>query len=89
MRTAASASVDVHDSAEMSEDLFGAAPAGFVFQKIAGFTSNQLDIVKGHGPPADPLVAIAQVNVIEFGHGYLSSVNRKEPLRLQQPARRC
>jgi len=61
--------LDVHRLAEIPQQLLGAAPAGFFLINVAGFAANQFLVLVPHGSAANPLVAIADVYVIEFGHG--------------------
>jgi hypothetical protein len=59
--------VDVHRISEITDDSFGAQPAGFLFIRIAAFGVQQLLIANGHASPADPVLAVTGVNVIEIG----------------------
>ena len=59
----------VHGFTEIAQHLAGAAPAGFLLIDVAGFAPDQFAVFKGHGAAADPLLAVAYVDMIEFGHG--------------------
>jgi hypothetical protein len=60
--------LDVHRRAEVPQQLFGATPAGVVFDVASGFAVKQFAVLEGHGAPAHPVVAIVDVNVVELGH---------------------
>ena len=64
-----SQSLDVHRFAEIPQQLLRAAPTSLVFIDVARFAADQFLVFIGHGAAADPLLAIAYVNMIEFGHG--------------------
>ncbi len=58
----------MHGFAEVTENLFGGAAAGFVFVRIARFTAQQFLIFESQSAAADPLVAIAEMDMIAFCH---------------------
>jgi hypothetical protein len=66
--------VYVHGVAEVPDDTLGAQAAGFKFLRIAAFTKEHLLVADGNAAPANPVVAIARVNMVEIG--------QTEPLRI-------
>ena len=54
----------VHGISEIPDDPFGAQPAGFDFVGIAPFAVQHLLIAHRHAAPADPVLAVARVNVV-------------------------
>ena len=61
--------MDMHYGPEVRQNLLGAPAAGVLFDKIPGFTADELDVIEGHGAAANPFVAVAEVDMVEFGHG--------------------
>src|SRR5436190_22174065 len=61
-------SLHVHGIAEIAEQLCGATATGFLFVKIARFAADQFLVVVCHGPAADPVSVVVNVNMIEFRH---------------------
>jgi hypothetical protein len=81
--------MDMHHGPEVRQHLLGAASAGVVFQKIPGLTADEFHVVEGHRAAANPFVAVAEVDVIEFGHGYFISVVRKAAVWLRRVGGGC
>lgn len=69
----------VHGIAEIADDAFGAHPARFNFVRVAPFAMQNLLVANGHAAAANPVLAVARVNMVEIGQvgkasgiGYLS-----------------
>ena len=60
-------SLHVHRVAEIADDSLRALTAGFAFVGVAALAMQQLFILNGHAAAANPVVAIARVNVVEIG----------------------
>ena len=59
--------VHVHGVAEIPDDPLGAETAGLDFVRIAAFAMQHLLVADGHAAPADPVLAVARVNMVEIG----------------------
>ncbi len=59
--------MDVHGIAKVPDDTLGAQPAGLELVWIAPFAVQQLLVAHGHAAPADPVLAIAGVNMVKVG----------------------
>jgi len=59
--------VHVHRLAEPADDPLGAQAAGLVFIGIAAFGDQHLLVFNGHAAAADPVFAVARVNVVVVG----------------------
>ena len=57
----------VHGIAKVPDDPLGAQPAGFQFVRIAPFAVQYLLVAHGHAAPANPILAVAGVNMVEVG----------------------
>jgi len=57
----------VHGIAEIPDDPFGAQAASFYFVRIAPFTMKHLFVAHRHAAPANPVLAVAGMNVVEIG----------------------
>ena len=57
----------VHGITEVPDDPLGALPARFLFIGIASFAVQHLLIADGHAASADPVLAVAGVNMVEIG----------------------
>ena len=61
----------VHGIAKVPDDSLGAQPASLKLVRIAPFAMQQLLVADGHAAPANPVVAVAGVNVVEIGQRIL------------------
>jgi hypothetical protein len=57
----------VHGLAEIPDDPLGAKAASLYFVRIAPFAVQHLFIAHGHAAPANPVLAVAGVNMVEIG----------------------
>ncbi len=62
----------VHGIAKVADDPLGAQPTGLQFIRIAPFAVQQLLVADGHAAPANPVVAVAGMNMVEIGQDTLS-----------------
>jgi hypothetical protein len=59
--------MDVHRFAEIGHDLFCAQAARFFLVRIAAFPMQQFLVLNGDASAANPIGALAGVNVVEIG----------------------
>jgi hypothetical protein len=59
--------VNSHSVAELIENAFGAIAAGFAFVGVAALDTHGRAITDPEAAAANPFVALAQMNMIEFG----------------------
>jgi hypothetical protein len=64
--------VYVHGIAKVPDDSLGAQPASLEFIRVAPFAMQQLLVADGHAAPANPVLAVAGVNMVEIGQDTLS-----------------
>jgi len=71
--------VNVHRFAEIRDDLFGAQTARFFLVRVAAFPVQQFLVLNGDASAANPVGALAGVNVVEIGQdSRLCSVHKPE-----------
>ena len=61
-------SMYVHGVAKIGEQLGHTTAARLSLVGSAGLTAQQLLVLESHAPPADPIPAVDDVNVVELGH---------------------
>ncbi len=57
----------VHGFAEIADDALGTEAASLELVGIASFAVQQLFVADGHAAAADPVLAVAGMNMIEIG----------------------
>ena len=76
----------MHRLTKIRENLAGAVMTSFFFVRVAGLATDQFAVFKSHTSSANPVLPVADVDMIELGHSvypYATSVLglRKRRLR--------
>jgi len=59
--------VNVHGFAKVANNPLGAQPASFQFVGVAPFAVQQLFVADSHAAAANPVLAVAGMNMVEIG----------------------
>jgi hypothetical protein len=71
--------MNVHRLTEVTKQLPGASPAGFLLIGVARLAADQFLVLESHGTAADPVVPFMRVNMIEFRHDAMIDLVRVAP----------